>query len=235
MQAEPISQGLWLAPHVEACALDGQVILLDLLRNRYMAVPENAALSFEIGGWPPCGSPKSSKTIDSWRIARTLQQQGILVAGHVPVRPPRNLPEPKRNVDVDSNTRQGGGVIGAVRLVSSTTAAALWLRHRNLAAIATSIISSRRRQCAAHGSLMDVDRLSATYLRLRPLVFTSKDQCLLDSLALLRFLAHWQIAATWVIGVKTRPFAAHSWLQSDATVLNDYCDRVRQYRPILIV
>jgi hypothetical protein len=75
----------------------------------------------------------------------------------------------------------------------------------------------------------------ATYDRLRPLVLTKHDRCVHDSLTLLGFLASEGLFPHWVIGVKTGPFGAHSWVQSGATVLNDLHENVRRYRPILVV
>ena len=78
-----------------------------------------------------------------------------------------------------------------------------------------------------------VDAVSA-YLRLRPLLFSARDRCLHDSLTLVTFLAAEGILARWVIGVRVRPFAAHSWVQHEGLVLNDQHERVRGYRPIFV-
>jgi hypothetical protein len=67
------------------------------------------------------------------------------------------------------------------------------------------------------------------------LLFTAHDRCLHDSLTLVRFLATKRLFPRWVIGVRTRPFAAHSWVQSGPTVLNDVHEHARDYRPILVV
>jgi len=76
---------------------------------------------------------------------------------------------------------------------------------------------------------------TAAYERLRPFVFTARDRCLYDSLALLGFLAKERHFPRWVVGVKTSPFGAHSWLQSGGTVVNDHHEYVRRFRPILVV
>jgi hypothetical protein len=79
-------------------------------------------------------------------------------------------------------------------------------------------------------------RLAAlTFERLRPLAFSARDRCLHDSLALVLFLFAEGLSARWVIGVKTNPFGAHSWVQSGRTVLNDQHEYVRAFRPILVV
>ena len=76
---------------------------------------------------------------------------------------------------------------------------------------------------------------AATYERLRPLLLTANEKCLFDSLAMMGFLADQDLYPRWIIGVKTRPFGAHSWVQAGSTVLNDQHEYVRQFRPILAV
>ncbi|WP_431261872.1 lasso peptide biosynthesis B2 protein [Roseateles chitinivorans] len=79
-------------------------------------------------------------------------------------------------------------------------------------------------------------RLAAlAFERLRPLAFSARDRCLHDSLSLVFFLFAEGLSARWVIGVKTNPFGAHSWVQSGRTVLNDQHEFVRAFRPILVV
>src|SRR5262249_33308461 len=70
-------------------------------------------------------------------------------------------------------------------------------------------------------NLQSVREHVATYAHLRPLLFTAKDACLFDALALGNYLARYGIFATWVFGVQTGPFAAHCWLQHEGVVLND--------------
>lgn len=72
-------------------------------------------------------------------------------------------------------------------------------------------------------------------MKLRPLLFTAHDRCLHDSLALVNFLASESVSATWVIGVRTDPFAAHAWVQTGDLVLNDQHEHVRRFRPIVTV
>ena len=62
-----------------------------------------------------------------------------------------------------------------------------------------------------------------------------KPVCLLDSLALLDFLARRRLSADLVFGVKLNPFAAHCWVQAGDTVLNEAIERVRLHTPILVV
>jgi hypothetical protein len=66
-------------------------------------------------------------------------------------------------------------------------------------------------------------------------IVRSHDQCLSRSVAMARRLAALGLPADLVIGVRLRPFAAHSWVQAGAWLVNDRIDTVRTYTPILSV
>lgn len=77
---------------------------------------------------------------------------------------------------------------------------------------------------------------SERFLRARKLVpLRARDQCLLDSLALLRWLGDLRSGAALVFGVKLNPFAAHCWVQADDLVLNDRLDNVAAFTPLLMI
>ena len=58
-------------------------------------------------------------------------------------------------------------------------------------------------------------------------------ECLQRSFLLRHVLARRGIAADWIFGVRTWPFAAHCWLQIDDLVVGDRLERVALYTPIL--
>lgn len=62
-----------------------------------------------------------------------------------------------------------------------------------------------------------------------------QEACLYRAFFLRRFLAQSGLTADWVFGVTTWPFSAHCWLQVGDIVLDDDVDRVRSYRPIMVV
>jgi hypothetical protein len=43
------------------------------------------------------------------------------------------------------------------------------------------------------------------------------------------------VPCTFVIGVATRPFVAHAWVQIAGSVLNDTVEHVQDFAPILSV
>jgi hypothetical protein len=78
-------------------------------------------------------------------------------------------------------------------------------------------------------------KLVSVFRRLRPYAFAAKDQCLFHALALLKFLSHYDIYPTWIIAVRPKPWAAHSWLQLGSLVLDCNPEEVCEYTPILAI
>jgi hypothetical protein len=54
-------------------------------------------------------------------------------------------------------------------------------------------------------------------------------------LALLEFLARYEVLPRWVFGVRARPFVAHCWVQYEDIVFNDTVEHVASYTPIMVV
>ena len=240
-----MSARLCLAPHVRACAHDGQVILLDLRRSRYLGVPGTrfAALAAVVAGWPhPDGTTQGAalqRPADIDALAAPLLRQGLLSCDPAAPRAHANapLPEAARSLNaedlVDSVQMD---TVRVVRFVRCSASAALSLRLLSLQRIADRITARRGQQLAkTTGSASHSLRVAvAAYLRLRPLMLTAHDRCLHDSLSLLGFLGAEGWRPNWVIGVTTQPFRAHAWVQAGDLVLSDLHENVRRYTPILV-
>jgi len=78
-------------------------------------------------------------------------------------------------------------------------------------------------------------RLIEAFDRMRVFLFSSRDECLHDSLAVIEFLARYRIFPSWVFGVRARPFAAHCWVQAADVVFNDTVEHVSTYVPIMAI
>lgn len=61
------------------------------------------------------------------------------------------------------------------------------------------------------------------------------DRCLLKTVAMAIYLRRHGMQPTMVLGVTLNPFRAHCWLQSDAVLLNETPEVVRNFTPILVV
>lgn len=230
-----------LADHVHACHLDEQVVLLDTRRNKYLGIGgvQLAALSRCIAGWPIDVSDQALATKDASLDAfvKPLLDQQMLTAESTPRQPTLTLEDPLESFDNWSPERAPSSWRDLPVMAWCATVTAVWLKRRCLAEIATSVRRLRPRETsvAAETDPEHLRAAVAAYLRLRPLLFTAHDRCLHDSLTLVRFLATKRLFPRWVIGVRTRPFAAHSWVQSGPTVLNDVHEHARDYTPILVV
>lgn len=97
-----------------------------------------------------------------------------------------------------------------------------------------------RRKCGRRPSRGDLAvgnlvNLAAEFRVLRPWLYTARDRCLLDSLVLASYLHRLGVDPTFVIGVRTKPFAAHAWVQVGNYVVDDSPENVSGYTPILAI
>jgi hypothetical protein len=234
-----------LAPHVYPCVSGQHVVLMDLERDKYVAVIPAHRLAAWVRGWPvgSMQTPDPPHEADPGADALVSQMlaHGMLVRDPhvgkpaVPVvttRAARSLVE----FDLDSRSRTGAALLG--RFGRSYLQAQLSLKLRPIQAIVEATRDRKTRRTTSGLREPDPARLRAlvsAFTRLRPLFYTLRSACLLDSLTMVHFLSAERIHPDWVFGVKTEPFDAHCWVQQGEVVLNDAPDRVRQYSPILVV
>ena len=89
------------------------------------------------------------------------------------------------------------------------------------------------RKCKVQCSSGPFDIAMARALEDIRTMVTRHDQCLLRSLALVRWATSRGMALDLVFGVTARPFQAHCWVQHGNLVLNDSLDHVINFTPIL--
>ena len=237
-----VNNDLCLAAHVRACAHGGQVILLDLRRERYVGVAgaRFAALASAVSGWPEPDGMSHAESLpqaDIEALAAPLLRQGLLTRSSPAQNATPVLPEATRSLNAEEVIYSAPvDAVRVLRFVRSSTSATLCLRLRSLQAIANRVAARRRRApaMANRPAIHPLRTAVAAYLRLRPLMLTAQDRCLHDSLSLLGFLAAEGWFPNWVIGVTTQPFRAHAWVQAGDLVLSDLHENVRRYTPILV-
>lgn len=247
------SERFWLSSHVRACRLDDQVVLLDLRRDRYLAVslqawdawvqpvetvlPDSDALA---SSTPRNGSLFTEESKARW--AEPLLAQGLLTRVPTPTRL-AHVQRPSNSVVSDVRAQRAGMPLrSAWHFAMAACWSMLALRLHSLSTISERVSLWGQRVApglsAARNGIDLPPELHEAVTRfdtLRPVLITSRDRCLLDSLALVVYLLRLGWRAQWVIGVQAAPFAAHSWAQWGAVVLNDLPEHVRRYRPILVV
>jgi hypothetical protein len=151
-----------------------------------------------------------------------------------PVRPP--LPEVE--LASDSDFERSGINLGMVLAFASASlfaklALRLWRFERVIQRVAR-----RKARRADANQLLDMERarqLIDAFGRMRAFLFSSRDECLHDSLAVIEFLARYGLFPSWVFGVRARPFEAHCWVQHAGIVFNDTVEQVGAYVPVMVV
>ncbi|WDF74228.1 lasso peptide biosynthesis B2 protein [Novosphingobium sp. KACC 22771] len=211
------------------CIPEEQVVLMDIERNAYVALPPSLAPSFE--------RLRRHEALDGddIRCVDALIRTGILVQnapdGAVT---PCSLPmEPVRGFDAQDLL--GWSLRDCLQATFALGKARNALLHHNLAGILAEIRDQQTgANCvsAVHTDLRARAVASAFY-RMNAFV-TRYDQCLLRSLAMIRCLLASRVQANLIFGVATRPFRAHCWVQQGDLVLNDTLEGIRNYTPILV-
>ncbi len=238
-------QQYFLNPHVHLCVTEDHVVLLDLQRDKYIGIGpgQMEALAAQIKGWPagsrgqagepvrpepgtPAKSPLT-KMIDSGMLT-TDPAVGKDARPLVLPQPETTLTEADLESRPDPTAGQIAGFIGA------SIVARLSLRWRPIQSVVTHVQRRKHRRAGAV-DLAKARELVEAFLYLRPLLFGARDECLYDSLALIEFLARHGVFPTWVFGVQTRPFLAHSWVQHEGIVFNDTPDYVHRFTPIMAI
>jgi hypothetical protein len=111
------------------------------------------------------------------------------------------------------------------------------LRFRHLEAVVRSVAKRKQRglRITPQADLSSLARLIGIYRSIRPFFFTANGNCLLHALSLINFLSHYHLYPTWTIGVRTAPWAAHTWVQYDQFVLDTKPEKVDTYTAILAI
>ncbi len=231
-----------LTQHVYTCVCDNRVVLLDLRKDRYLALDASGeqALRRLVPGWPLSGHRHATAEqvhADAAAIEKLLE------AGLVTSTPelgkdatPVTLELPTRELveeDPETSPRIRAHHIGNFLL--SWVCAAQLFRRQPLERIITRVRRRNERGGTDHRhvDLAAASTLVGAFDFLRPLIFTARDACLFHSLTLIEFLSRYGIFPMWVFGVRAGPFAAHCWVQHGDIVFNDTAEHARLYTPIM--
>ena len=232
----------YLSADLYVCLSDARVVLLDLRRDKYLALDQDASSLLQpvvsaLGSQE--GICEAAPEPDVRAVLADLRASGILCTdppprarhetSHPLIRPQRAIhPLPPYRECV--TTRQTARYIMCVVRAKSA------LRLRSIYRI---VLAERRKASARPlaSRMLDATRvteLCSVYSRLR-VIATGPRQCLFDSFALKLFLAKYRVFPDWIFGVRLNPFAAHCWLQHGDTLVNDSLDAVRRFTPIMAV
>jgi hypothetical protein len=185
---------------------------------------------------PPVSGPENS-------LLAKMISQGLLVTdpalGKEAV--PAIADQPKVSlVEYDLYARPRTGPRQLWNFLAAYAAAKWSLERRPIKEVVQAARLRKKRGSGTTGLAKGLDittlrELVAAFVHLRPLFYTARDACLLDSLTLTHYLARYGVFPTWVFGVKTDPFYAHCWVQQGDFVFNDSPDFIKAFSPILVV
>lgn len=244
--AHPTATRYDLAGHVRSCIANQYVVFLDLKRDAYLCVDRSMTPLLETclhtlsttGGMQldeeTRNDPDASKVICDLESAGVLTSRKMHRPDHLS--PTRNDQTPATDLRVpESDASVRVRMLDVLRFTTSAIRAAARLRFSTIDRIIASV--SRRSEQGRSVEPADFHRARKAldvFSVLRPF-FPKEYLCLFDSLALLNFLAHYDVFPRWIFAVKMDPFAAHCWIQEGSVVLNDSIEYVRNYTPIMSV
>lgn len=208
---------LWCAPHIHLAKVDDDIVVLDVTADRYSCLPDAASVIHLMAG---------GAMVTHESIADDLVRAGL--AAPRPPQTPRPLPvSPHKEASTSPRPRRSDIMRASLCLITATLA----FRGRAFA----SLVDPGRRPSILTARPSDVrlaDLIGAAR-KARPWI-PFEGECLQRAFLLRAFLANRGIAANWVFGVRTKPFAAHCWLQIGDTVVGDRLERVNLYTPIMV-
>jgi hypothetical protein len=233
----------FLSTHAYVCEVDDGAIILDLRNNTYLGINAQHLHNIRdrIGNWPDserreqevglngiCGSEDLIADLLNRGILTTSPtcRQASLAENPTMALTVASYSEPRRRIPL-------AHVAGFCIAFTATT----WCFRRKRLPVLLDWL--RRRQSSIHrthtATREETQRRLASFLWLRTWCYTAQRRCLFDSLALSVYLTRGMVPCTFVIGVATKPFLAHSWVQFGESVLNDTAEHVQDFKPILSI
>lgn len=220
--------------HVHCCQRGNAFVFLDLKQDDYTLVCGPAADALRA----LANSDASQSSTPPDDPLSELERGGLLTKAHGAGRPfaPTDIdPGVEPLVDFDELLAARTHLTDWWNFLAACMTASLRLKWHPIERTVGSV--ARRKVSRATRRSLDIDearRLTAVFHRLRRL-FPSNYMCLFDSLALIQFLARYDIHPTWIFGVKLEPWQAHCWIQHGPFTFNERAENVASYTPIMAI
>jgi hypothetical protein len=229
---------------VYACRTEDGSILMDLRTGRYFGLDlrSTCALASRVQGWGDIVEIDDHRTIskdESARLIDTLKTNPPLLTESPKIGKAAAFPTLIQTDCIPF----WGNLVPRPRIRAHHVWAfccaysqALWsLKARPLSVIVRRVQARKSTHVVQEPDQQRIEELVRIFRSLRPLFYTAKNRCLLDSLVLVEFLRRFDIFPVWVIAVRTRPFGAHSWVLSGVLLLNERLETAEEFVPILAV
>ena len=215
------------------CCVGERIVFMDLRSDSYFMLMGTSDKAFRAY---LADSEINDKDLE------VLRARGILLESDPTEteQPALDVPVPQRSASEISLAQETAGlkiIFEVARLVYTTRRA---LRTRNIGELLDAHVDCcRGTERQVDVTRMDSDpdtfaRAAGQYRHARRFI-PIEHSCLLDSLALDRFLAKRGLESRLVFGVNAEPFSAHAWLQAGDMALNETVSYARMHTPILVL
>lgn len=215
--------GWTLAPGTGFCETAGELVFLDLARDKYLALRGQDRAAFD--------RLRAGEPNDSDAMTR-LQRTGLLQSTDKPTSiEPTVLDVPSQ--DLSALAEEGFRLDMAV----SSLMALRWARAAMRPERIGRTIEDRRRRATSiqQGAASPLIEIHAARYAANRWINPVPQRCLVDALALDRILLAKGLVPTLVFGIRMAPFKAHCWLQTPSTILTGTAAEARNFTPILVV
>jgi Transglutaminase-like superfamily len=229
-----------LTEYTYAAVIEGGLVFLNLKSDNYTYLtPDDARRILPLISGANAvidDYGKDEDTAETGPIIQELKRAGLVTAGQ--------SGRPFEPIHYDAVVRELPRLVGSDRPHLGLRHVFAFCRAVLLSKILLKLVSLdrvvefvRKRKVKAERKTNIYSRgeLTEVYRRLRPLLLTRKDQCLLDSLSLVMFLTSYGVRASLRFGVRLGPFRAHAWVQDQGTIFDEMAALVHEYTVILEV
>ena len=217
-----MATGWTLATGTGFCEVGGELVFLDLARDKYFSLRGADRAAFDR---LRAGEPNDSEAM--MRLERT----GLIM----PSRTSTSIGPTEIDVPEDDLMATEGRT--GLRMIATAACALRWarraMRPEHISATVVRL-SERKRAVGVPGAEAAAVSVAAAYAASRWLN-PIPPRCLIDALALDHILLARGIVTSLVFGVRMSPFNAHCWLQTPETILTGSAAEARNFTPILVV
>lgn len=240
-----VSQEYALASLVYSCITKDGIVFQDLRNNKYRGISTSdlqilAPYVPDLAAYSRDDDDAQLKARDAGRqVAEALVKAGILTRGRDsrPHIPSRRIDVRGELIALEGETDRDTEIrFDHVWTFLRCCARARYsLTCRPISKVVAGVNATRSSSAVARFDVVRAAELVSIFRRVRSFVFTARGHCLFHALALVTFLQHYEVYASWVMGVKTNPWGAHSWVQEGDYVLDTNPEKVCEFTPILAV
>lgn len=221
-----------LPAHVHCCRLDAAFVFLDLKLDEYTLIPGETAAALSV-----LASQPEQLTEAHARSLQELVTAGLLTTrssdGRRFTATPGNFAT-ESMLDSEWTEELNVSAAHVWNFIAACTTAAIRLKARPIESTVAGVAWRKARHGTSRLDMERARRLTTIFRKLRAL-FPVNYLCLFDSLALIEFLARYDLFPTWVFGVRLAPWAAHCWVQHGEVAFNEDIEQAAHYTQIMAI